>query len=326
MPYYMQMSRIDCHYEQASPELRAILPDVNHRLSSRNHTSQTFEEELRKLASERHDLVIDALVDDGFRGYRLYRARAGHVSAIEVDERPEGALDSQVELPLDDLATVTLVRNLEEIRTILAEQSDFDGDEGDEVTIPLRYEDEASMRNVLDLVSKGIDEGEHRFVAEAEFERFLVELRPCTASVRKLAVVTEPQLFARLLRGQFASVPEPPPRADEKKQQALYWPQDMLQSIKEEAFRLDTSVSNIVQKAWKASRVRIAETELESLSTLLDGFSGDKAKQTIFFPADMLVEIRDQAARLDESLSFVVQGAWVLARDAIAALPAPQDS
>ncbi|MBX3192124.1 MAG: hypothetical protein KF819_34365 [Labilithrix sp.] len=326
MPYYVNMRRIDCHYDQASSELRAILPDANSSLSSSNHTSQTFEEQLRKLAAERHDLVVDALLEDGFRGYWLYRARAGKVSAIEVDERPEGALDREVDLPLDDMATVTLVRHVDEIRAMLAEQPDVDGDDGYEVTLPLRYADEGSMRNVLDLVSKAIDAGEHRFVAEVELERFLVEIGPGAASVRKLVVVTEPDLFSRLLHGQFADVPEPPPRADEMREQALYWPEDMLRAIKEEAFRLDTSLSNIVQKAWKASRAKVAESQYDGLSPLLRGFSRDKAKQTLYFPGDMLVEIRDQAARIDASLSFVVQGAWVLARDAIAALPPPKDS
>lgn len=123
-----------------------------------------------------------------------------------------------MDLPLDDMATIALVRHIDEIRAMLAEQPDFDGDEGDEVTLPLRYEDEASMRDVLDRVSEAIEEGEHRFVAEVELERFLVEIRPGAASVRKLVVVTEPHLFSRLLRGQFADVPEPPPRAGEKRE------------------------------------------------------------------------------------------------------------
>src|SRR5262245_56939580 len=115
MPSYVKMSRIDCHYEQASPELRAILPEANLNLSSSDHTAQTFEEQLRKLAAERHDLVVDALVEDGFRGYWLYRAQGGQVSTVEVEERPEGALDRKIELPLDDMATVTLVRQAVEI-------------------------------------------------------------------------------------------------------------------------------------------------------------------------------------------------------------------
>lgn len=177
------------------------------------------------------------------------------------------------------------------------------------------------MRQLLELVASAIDEGEHRFVAQVELDRFLVELSPGTASVRKLVVVTEPALFAHLIDGRYTPVPEPPPRPGERREQALYWPEDMLQALKEEAYRLDVSLSNLVQKAWKASHAKVAESERPALSALLRGFEGDKRKQTIFLPGDMLVQIRDQAERLDSSLSFVTQSAWVLAREAISALP-----
>jgi uncharacterized small protein (TIGR04563 family) len=325
MPCYVKMSRIDWHYDHATPELQAILRDANLNLSSRDHTAQTFEEQLRKVAADSPDLLADALTEDGFRGYWLFRAREGRVVAAEVEQRPEGGVDRQVELPLDEVATVVLIRQAAEIRSMLEEQGDFDGGESDEIELPLRYENESSMREVLDRVAKAIDEGEHRFVAEVDLERFLVEIFPGTASVRRLVVMTEPNLVARLLQGQFPHVPEPPPRADEKREQSLYWPQDMLQTIKDEAFRLDTSLSNIVQKAWKTARLQVAASDRETLSPLLRGFSGEKAKQTVLLPGDMLVEIREQAARLDASLSFVVQSAWALAHDTIAALPAPED-
>jgi uncharacterized small protein (TIGR04563 family) len=40
----------------------------------------------------------------------------------------------------------------------------------------------------------------------------------------------------------------------------------------------------------------------------------DKRKQSLYFPEDILSEIRSEAARLDRSLSWVVQRAWKLAR------------
>lgn len=101
----------------------------------------------------------------------------------------------------------------------------------------------------------------------------------------------------------------------------------MLQAIKEQALRLDTSLSNIVQKSWTMSRSKVTESDYDRLSTLLKEFVGNKKdKQTLFFPGDMLAEIRDQATRLDCSLSFVMQSAWVMVRDAIAILPVPKDS
>jgi uncharacterized small protein (TIGR04563 family) len=47
----------------------------------------------------------------------------------------------------------------------------------------------------------------------------------------------------------------------------------------------------------------------------------DKRKQSLYFPESMLQEIRDEAARLDRSLSWVVQRAWKVARAEIKKLP-----
>jgi uncharacterized small protein (TIGR04563 family) len=47
----------------------------------------------------------------------------------------------------------------------------------------------------------------------------------------------------------------------------------------------------------------------------------DKRKQSLYFPESMLQEIKEEAARLDRSLSWVVQRAWKLARLEIKKLP-----
>lgn len=43
----------------------------------------------------------------------------------------------------------------------------------------------------------------------------------------------------------------------DKRKQSLYFPEDMLKEITEEATRQDRSISWIVQKAWKAARKSI---------------------------------------------------------------------
>lgn len=48
----------------------------------------------------------------------------------------------------------------------------------------------------------------------------------------------------------------------------------------------------------------------------------DKLKQSLYFPEEMLVEIREEASRLDRSLSWVVQRAWKIARKQLQAMPA----
>lgn len=47
----------------------------------------------------------------------------------------------------------------------------------------------------------------------------------------------------------------------------------------------------------------------------------DKRKQSLYFPESMLQEIKEEAARLDRSLSWVVQRAWKLARLDVKKLP-----
>ncbi len=50
---------------------------------------------------------------------------------------------------------------------------------------------------------------------------------------------------------------------------------------------------------------------------------GDKAKQSFYFPSEMISEIRAEAARQDRSVSWVVQQAWKLARAKLQEFPAP---
>jgi uncharacterized small protein (TIGR04563 family) len=52
---------------------------------------------------------------------------------------------------------------------------------------------------------------------------------------------------------------------------------------------------------------------------------GEKRKQSLYFPEEMLQEIKDEAARLDRSLSWVVQRAWKQARLEIKKLPSVND-
>ena len=51
----------------------------------------------------------------------------------------------------------------------------------------------------------------------------------------------------------------------------------------------------------------------------------DKRKQSLYFPESMLDEIKEEAARLDRSLSWVVQRAWKMARLDIKKLPGVDD-
>lgn len=49
------------------------------------------------------------------------------------------------------------------------------------------------------------------------------------------------------------------PVSTDKRKQSLYFPDDMLKEIQDEAKRLDRSYSWVVQKAWEVARARIAQ-------------------------------------------------------------------
>ena len=64
----------------------------------------------------------------------------------------------------------------------------------------------------------------------------------------------------------------------------------------------------------------------ESMSNLrAEGSKTDKRKQSLYFPESMLQEIKEEAARLDRSLSWVVQRAWKLARLDVKKIPSVND-
>lgn len=53
--------------------------------------------------------------------------------------------------------------------------------------------------------------------------------------------------------------------------------------------------------------------------------NADKRKQSLYFPEDMLAEIQGEAQRLDRSLSWIVQQAWMRARAKLKAVPATNE-
>lgn len=54
--------------------------------------------------------------------------------------------------------------------------------------------------------------------------------------------------------------------------------------------------------------------------------NADNRKQSLYFPGSMLQEMKEEAARLDRSLSWVVQRAWKLSKGEIHALPSMGDA
>lgn len=59
--------------------------------------------------------------------------------------------------------------------------------------------------------------------------------------------------------------------ATDKRKQSLYFPEDMLKEIQDEANRQDRSLSWIVQQAW-----RIARTEINRFPSVNDVIGGER--------------------------------------------------
>ena len=53
--------------------------------------------------------------------------------------------------------------------------------------------------------------------------------------------------------------------------------------------------------------------------------NADKRKQSLYFPEEMLKEIQHEAARLDRSLSWIVQHGWKVAREKLKEFPSSTD-
>jgi len=51
----------------------------------------------------------------------------------------------------------------------------------------------------------------------------------------------------------------------------------------------------------------------------------DKCKQSLYFPQDMLDEIVQESRRQDRSMSWIVQRAWMIAREEIRKYPSIND-
>jgi uncharacterized small protein (TIGR04563 family) len=74
--------------------------------------------------------------------------------------------------------------------------------------------------------------------------------------------------------------------------------------------------------AQTSSVQAITFNEQQTRGLMSDNARGsDKRKQSLYFPEAMLQEIKDEAARLDRSLSWIVQRAWKTARADIRKIP-----
>src|SRR5688572_8917895 len=91
----------------------------------------------------------------------------------------------------------------------------------------------------------------------------------------------------------------------------------------------DSLVSQGLEPRAEAPLIPQTRTEQQRRELMSDNQNAsrgsDKRKQSLYFPEAMLQEIKDEAARLDRSLSWIVQRAWKTARLEIRKIPSVND-
>lgn len=290
MPAYIDLIRIDWHLAETPAELHEAIIAANERCTGDDHTFETVLHELSTAAAAHPWIVADALVNTGYNSFALLHARGGDVTHVEVIELPEGETEP-VALPYDDLP----------------------------FGLSPYYDSEDQLRETLEAIRPAKDGS---FVATAGDDRFLVELTPFAWQIRKLLVATEPELFARLMRGDYVEPKAAGRDPQQKYSQALFWPGDMLTFLQTQALRLDRSLSYLVQYALKVANLAAydyGKAAAARIEAKLAG--GDKRQQTLYFTGYQLDLLEQHAARLDISLSTVAQTAVASAKREIEQMP-----
>jgi uncharacterized small protein (TIGR04563 family) len=117
------------------------------------------------------------------------------------------------------------------------------------------------------------------------------------------------------------------PSNTEKIEQPLYWPEALLAFARAEARRLDRTISWLVQRAWKlaSGRIRGIPSTEQAKGHTVSLVDTPKSKMNLFIPADMLEEMKAEAARFDRSMSWLVNLTLTLARPDLENIPTPEE-
>jgi uncharacterized small protein (TIGR04563 family) len=117
--------------------------------------------------------------------------------------------------------------------------------------------------------------------------------------------------------------------ASEKIEQRVHLPMAMHQDLVKQAQRLDRSLSWCAQRAWTIARTEISKVDDEHpiaqhvfAARYASNDTNQNHKQMLFFPSDMLAEIKAQAEQQNRSISWLVQHAWCIAASEIEKTPA----
>jgi uncharacterized small protein (TIGR04563 family) len=315
VPIYVTDCRVEWGWAKRNTFERGIIRKYQPELDGSDHGLESITAILTRASGELPTLEIQALLEYDTRGRTLLLAARGAVRAIEIkDAVQRGRWRELPYLPLDHIASV-------------------ETDQG-EIEVPVDHDSEDAMRDALRAVAAAMTGEPDEFVAEVGPRRFLVRLAPGAVEVLPLISwpsTDEPRhaavIEALLAADKAALFPEVVPTRDRavdpsaKLEVSIYLPGTLFDDLQGEAARLDRSLSWMVQRAWIEARDRIRGASRDVLAPQLLAFDGAPVTQSLYVPASMLVEIEEEAARLDSSKSWLVRLAWSLARAVIAALP-----
>lgn len=96
----------------------------------------------------------------------------------------------------------------------------------------------------------------------------------------------------------------------------------MLDEIRALAGALDTSPAWIIEQSWSLARSEVQKLEgnrpWRAERIFAKNFAdSDKVKQVLKLPVDTMTEIKNQAARLDRSMSWLVSRCFCVARESL---------
>ena len=100
-------------------------------------------------------------------------------------------------------------------------------------------------------------------------------------------------------------------------------PEALVLAMQQEADRRSVTIHVVAEQAWRIARVRVnAAQSIDALAGAGVGAvdatayrGGQKVPQLLSFPADVEADIQREAARLDVTVSRIIEAAWILAAD-----------
>jgi len=226
MPIYIVDSRVDWGWGQRTEAERAIVRRYQPRLDSSNHGRESFSGLLREASTQLPDVPIRALIEEETGSRTLLLAQAGAVTIVPGDSAEHAPLIETL-----------LAANKSELFPVLVTARERAAAAGGSKLEQALYFPEPLL---------------------AEIQRQAVRTDRSLSSIVQHAWQCAREQIRGLADREQASRLQVAYLGADKRKQTLYFPGEMLAEIEEQAARLDSSSSWVVQLALAISRQSIA--------------------------------------------------------------------